>query len=216
MPSWPKLLLVCIAAAALGSVLLLGWPSLLVDEQRVNALVAQHGPLGLLALIGLGACYTAAGGPRQVLAFAVGYALGPWRGLLFALVATVAGAALCYGIARLALHRLLENRFPRQLSDLDAFLGHRTWIKIVAIRFAPVGSNLLTNALAGVLRLKPSSFLLGSAIGYLPQTLAFSLAGAGIGPTGSWHIWAGIALFVLAAAASYPLNKHPEQLRAES
>lgn len=211
MPSWPKLLLAALAATALGGVLLLGWPALLVDEQRVADLVASRGPLGLLAFFALGAAFTAAGGPRQALAFAAGYALGPWRGLLFALLATVAGAAFCYSIARLALRHLLENRFPRQLARLDAFLGQRTWLKIVAIRFAPVGSNLLTNALAGALRLKPGSFLVGSAVGYLPQTLAFALAGAGLGPTGSWHIWAGVALFVLAAAASYPLRKRPAQ-----
>lgn len=213
-PSWHKLVLAALIAVALTGAMFLDWPALLADEQHLAALLATRGPLGLLAFFALGAAFTAVGGPRQALALAAGYALGPWRGILLSLVATVAGAALCFGIASLAPRHLLEKRFPRQLARLDAFLGPRIWLKIVALRFAPVGSNFLTNALAGALHLKPAPFLIGSAIGYLPQTFAFALVGAGMAPADSWHIWAGIALFLLAAAASYPLRKHHALPRA--
>ena len=48
------------------------------------------------------------------------------------------------------------------------------------IRLLPVGSNLLTNIMAGVTSVSSVSFISGSVIGYIPQTLIFSLLGSGV------------------------------------
>lgn len=195
-----------IALAGFAAALWLGLPQLLADEQRIAAMILQEGSLAIAWLAALGAAFTAAGGPRQLIAFAFGFALGEWEGALIATLATMGGASLCYLISRWTLQAFLSRRFPRQMDAFNAFLNQGAWQKIMAIRLAPVGSNLLTNALAGATRTRFYPFLIGSALGYLPQTLAFSFAGAGFGISGTGRAWIGVGLFALAALLSVRLR----------
>jgi uncharacterized membrane protein YdjX (TVP38/TMEM64 family) len=66
----------------------------------------------------------------------------------------------------------------------------------VLIRLLPVGNNLITNLLAGVSSAPLVSFLAGSLIGYLPQTVIFVLLGSGIHVQPVWSTAISVALFV--------------------
>ena len=55
------------------------------------------------------------------------------------------------------------------------------------IRFLPVGSNLVTNLVAGVSAIPTGWFLLGSLAGYTPQTLIFALLGNGVRVDPLWR-----------------------------
>ena len=48
------------------------------------------------------------------------------------------------------------------------------------IRLLPVGNNFATSLAAGVSRVPARPFLLGSLLGYMPQTMVFALAGSGV------------------------------------
>ena len=67
------------------------------------------------------------------------------------------------------------------------------------IRRLPVGSNLLTNLFAGATHVPARGFLLGSAIGYLPQMFIFSFAGAGIGLSDHYQLAISIGLFIVSS-----------------
>ena len=47
------------------------------------------------------------------------------------------------------------------------------------VRLFPIGSNVATNAIAGAFRVPFTSFITASALGFIPQTLLFSMLGSG-------------------------------------
>ena len=77
----------------------------------------------------------------------------------------------------------------------------------VLIRFLPVGSNLITNLLAGVSSVRPLPFVAGSLIGYLPQTVIFVLLGSGIHVQPMVRSALSVLLFVVSATLGITLYR---------
>ncbi|MCS6890046.1 MAG: VTT domain-containing protein [Rhodovarius sp.] len=146
-----------------------------------------------------GAAATAAGLPRQSIAFLGGYAFGAVLGSIHALAAQLAGCALAYLWARLVgrawAERRLRGRFGPRLRPLVATLRQTPFGAVLALRLLPVGSNLLLNLLAGMAAIPLLPFLAASAIGYLPQTVVFALLGKGVRVDGAWQIGLSALLF---------------------
>ena len=152
------------------------------DPRAAMASAGSHGPLMFVA-VGSLAC--AAAVPRQIVALAGGYAFGFWQGAALALFAEVVGCAIDFAWARLLGRRaalgFLARRAGGRLERLDRFLTGRAFTATLTLRLLPVGSNVLLNLVAGVSGVATAPFLLASAIGYVPQTVVFALAGAGAG-----------------------------------
>lgn len=151
------------------------------DKQWVSALINQDGLSGDALIFGCAVMFTAVGGPRQLVALVYGYTFGSFYGTGMALLAALAGCAVSFYVARFTVKELIKKHFGKKLMRFEAFICHKTWLKVIVIRFLPVGSNLVTNLLAGSTRTPAGGFFLGSAIGYVPQTFIFASAGAGIG-----------------------------------
>lgn len=197
MKRWLKLAGVPLLVALLIVAIEQGWLKHLTDRQWVADYLHQ-GPWALVFLACIGALFTAVGGPRQVLAFVFGYALGGWIGMIVSTLCTVIGAVMCFSTSRWLLRGTVSRRFGRRLTRLESLLEHKTWLKVLMIRLLPVGSNLLTNILAGATHVREVPFLAGSLIGHIPQMLVFSLIGSGIGVSDQYQLVLSIILFVIA------------------
>lgn len=166
------------------------------DPRAAMASAGSHGPAAFV-LVGALACAVAV--PRQVVALAGGYAFGFWQGAALTLLAEVAGCAIDFGWARLLGRRaalsFLERRAGGRLQRLDRFLTGRAFTATLTLRLLPVGSNVLLNLVAGVSGVAVGRFLVASAIGYVPQTVVFALAGAGAGLSNGVQF--GLAAFLL-------------------
>jgi uncharacterized membrane protein YdjX (TVP38/TMEM64 family) len=71
------------------------------------------------------------------------------------------------------------------------------------------------NIAAGVSGARSVPFFLGSALGYLPQTLIFALVGSGTGVDQFWQVALAMALFVMATvlgAMLYRKYRHGNSL----
>jgi uncharacterized membrane protein YdjX (TVP38/TMEM64 family) len=170
--------------------------SAFVDEH-----IRDSGLRGELLLFALGAVLTAAGVPRQGVAFLAGYAFGAAVGVAVALAAQVAGCALAYAWARVVARgwaeRRLAGRFGRRLRPVAVALRQNPFEATLALRLFPVGSNLALNLLAGMLALPLAKFLAASALGHLPQTVIFALLGKGVRVDGAWQIALSAALLAV-------------------
>ena len=152
----------------------------IASERWIDAEVAGRGWTGHAAFLAMGALTTALGFPRQVIAFLAGYAFGALVGTEMALIATLLGCVVTFGYSRTLARDFVARRFGERIRRLDDFLDRAPVQMTLIVRMLPVGSNLLTNLLAGVTRVRFGPFVTGSAIGYLPQTLAFAIAGSGL------------------------------------
>jgi uncharacterized membrane protein YdjX (TVP38/TMEM64 family) len=77
----------------------------------------------------------------------------------------------------------------------------------MAIRCLPVGNNALINIAAGVTSIPAPAFIAGSAVGYLPQTVIFSLLGSGVRVDPGARLSLAVLLFLLASCLGYRIYR---------
>lgn len=179
-----------------------------LDRAWIDAAVRGQGARGVAVFFLLGAVFTGIGAPRQVLAFLGGYAFGFGLGTLWSTLATLLGCALSFYYARSLARGPIARRFSGRVQRFDTFLARHPFSMILLIRLLPVGSNLVTNLLAGVSSVRTLPFLAGSGVGFIPQNLAFALAGAGSGLGGLGQTGLAIALLIISGAIGIYLYKH--------
>lgn len=202
-------LLVIASMVALGYVLQATGLGSSIDKAWIDSDVRGKGLTGELLFVAVGAVATAIGMPRQLIAFLGGYAFGFAEGTALALAATVFGCLGAFTYARLLGRNFVVTRFPNRVRKIDDFLKGSPFSMTLLIRLLPAGSNLVTNLAAGVSGVNGVAFVLGSAIGYIPQTAIFALIGSGIAVDTSLRITISVVLFVISGFIGiYLYRKH--------
>lgn len=166
-------------------------------RQWIDEHVLGQGVRGWLIFAGLAALLTAIGVPRQVPSFLAGYAFGALLGTVVASLATAMGAACSFFYARLLGREVVPRRLLRRMQRVESLLCEEPLKMAIAIRFLPLGNNLATNLIAGVSRVSAPRFLLGSFVGFLPQTLIFALMGKGFRVDPVWRVGLALVLLVI-------------------
>lgn len=169
-------------------------------KQRIDRDVRGQGVAGELLYLGVGAIACALALPRHVVSFFGGYAFGAGLGTLLALLATELGCVLTFFYARLIGRPLVAARFGARVRRIDEFLAANPFSMTLLMRLLPVGNNFATSLAAGVSRVPAQPFLLGSLLGYIPQTLVFALAGSGIEMGAGLRVGMAVLLFFVSGA----------------
>ncbi|MCL1138273.1 TVP38/TMEM64 family protein [Shewanella pneumatophori] len=177
------------------------------DTNWLADYLAEQGNKGLLVLFLVGAAYTSVGGPRQFMAFAFGFALGGIKGALIGSLSALLGCVITFYFARFVFRDSLKKRFQSKLTSLENLIVHRTILKMIMIRILPLSSNFLTNLAAGSTHISAWRFFIGSGIGFIPQMMVFSFAGAGLGLSDNTSLLISGGLFVCASIIAFYLYK---------
>jgi len=170
-----------------------------LDQAWVDSYVRDRGLVGELVFVGLCTLLASIGLSRQVIAFLAGYGFGFNKGVLLAMLAVVSGCIVTFCIARLLLRGFLLKRYSSRIRRVDEFIRDNTFSMTLLIRLLPLGSNWMFNIAAGVSGVRSIPFFLGSALGYLPQMIIFSLVGSGARVDQFWQVAIAMAMFVAAA-----------------
>ena len=183
---------------AIGYALESGLLSSLLSQDWIDREVRGKGMSGELLFIAVGGAATAVAVPRHIVSFLGGYAFGVGLGTALALAATELGCVLSFFYARLVARPLVSARLGARVKRVEDFLAANPFSMTLLIRLLPVGNNFATSLAAGVSRVPARPFLLGSLVGYIPQTLVFALAGSGVEMGGGARIGLAVLLFVVA------------------
>jgi uncharacterized membrane protein YdjX (TVP38/TMEM64 family) len=189
-----------------------------LDAHWIDVEIRGHGLAGETMFLVLGALAVAVGLPRQAICFLAGYAFGLGWGFVLSTAASLAGCIVCFLYARLLGRELVMHRFAGRVGRVDDFLQDNPFTMTVLIRFLPVGSNLLTNLVAGVSSVRAAPFFSGTLIGYTPQSAVFVLLGSGIHVDPVLRISLSVALFVASAVLGvvlYRRLRHGHSLGAD-
>lgn len=178
-----------------------------IDERWIDTWVRGQGLRGELLFIAAGALLASLGLSRQVLAFLGGYSFGFLPGVVMSMIAVVAGCVITFNVSRHFLQARVRRRFSERVDRIDSFLGDNTFTATLMFRLLPAGSNFLLNVAAGASGVRSVPFFLGSALGYMPQMLVFSLVGSGTRVSETWQVVIAMALFVLAAVMGVVLYR---------
>lgn len=180
----PVAAIAALAAAlhALGLADLLSLDALSRHHGRLEALVAGRPAAMAAAYLALYAAAVALSLPgAAVLTLGGGLLFGPWLGAALAVAAATAGATILFaGARRLAGPDALDRLGPRA-ARLAAALRRDAAPLLLALRLAPVFPFVLVNIVPALAGVRAPVFVATTLLGIIPGTLAFALAGAGLG-----------------------------------
>ncbi|GAA4786886.1 hypothetical protein GCM10023329_42240 [Streptomyces sanyensis] len=190
-------LLVAILAAAAGSLLL--WsPRRLLSQQLASDVPPLWGGLAFVIVFALA---TLAFFPKPVLNIAAGVLFGGPEGLLLAVAGTTLGGVLAFGLGRglgrEALQPFLKGKAAAALDRLLTEQGFRSVFLLRVIPGVPFPAVNFAAAFSGV-RLR--SFAAATALGVLPGTAAYVVAGASAASPASPAFLISVAVMVALTA----------------
>ncbi|MEF2526896.1 MULTISPECIES: TVP38/TMEM64 family protein [Streptomyces] len=173
---WARLSLLVVLLAAAGVGVLVYEPQRLLSQGWPPGLPAGAAAVLFAVAYGLG---TAALVPRPLLNLAAGALFGIPLGLPAAVAGSVIGAGISFGMGRVlgrdALRPLLRGRWLRAADDQLARHGFRS---VLAVRIFPGLPFAAANYGAAMSRCGWLPFLSATALGVVPNTAAYVVAGA--------------------------------------
>jgi uncharacterized membrane protein YdjX (TVP38/TMEM64 family) len=210
---WSRLSLLLVILAAAGTSVLLFQPQHLLAHGWPPQLGGTAAALVFAVAYGL--C-TVAFVPRPLLNLAAGALFGSQLGLGAALAGTVLGAGLAFGLGRVlgqdALRPLLRGRL---LTAADGQLSRHGFRSMLAARLFPGVPFWAANYCAAVSRMRWTAFLLATALGSIPNTAAYAVAGArATTPTSPAFLIAMACIAVPGLAGATVAWRKRHQLRA--
>jgi uncharacterized membrane protein YdjX (TVP38/TMEM64 family) len=213
-PSWRKIALLGVVVGGLMAIVYLSPLRAYVSDLReVSARIRSLGMVGP-AVVTLGvAMLVAIGFPRLALCVIAGMALGFWSGLLWAQLGTLLGNYAIFLIAGSSGRVWAENYLAKRHRLRGLIQEEGTWGVILA-RQIPV-PGLIVNLACGLFGVRHRHFLLGTAIGQLPEAIPCTLIGAGaleasfaksagvisLAVAVSVLVWVGLRRFIRARAS---------------
>ncbi len=152
--------------------------------------------------------------PASLLTIAGGLLFGPVVGVIATVIGANASAMVAYWIARsLGFEGSTDKEAAGLLARWSKRMRDESFVTVMLMRLAFLPYDFVNYA-AGFLRINPLSFLLATAIGSLPGTVSFVLAGASItsledGPSGvdPAVLIASVVLFIVSVGISRVVKK---------
>jgi uncharacterized membrane protein YdjX (TVP38/TMEM64 family) len=184
------------------------WWGPFTELDLLNRLFERHWAIAWPVFVFASVVYTALGGPRQLLALTCGWLMGGLAGALLSTVLTGFGALVAIWCVRTVGMAWMQERHGERVALIGRLLAQDTWLWICTVRLMPVGSNLATNIAVGLARLNMPAVFWGSLLGYLPQMLMFSFAGAGVALHDEQQLWISLLMLVLSTALVLFLYYH--------
>lgn len=167
------------------------------QAEYFGAYLQSTGATGLVAMLLAASLCIAVGLPRQLFAFIFGFAYGLTVGFLLAVLSAIVGCVLTYTMVRYVLSGRFQHRYPDIKAKLEAWVKEDVFLKIVILRFQPLGTNLISNVCAGLVPVPAAIFFTGSTVGFIPQSLVFAMLGSGVRLGSTTQMWVSLVLLLI-------------------
>lgn len=192
---------VLLAVLALGVAAVARWS--LPDRETLLGGPLAEGPWAPLLFAAVYALATLAPVPKNVLSATSGYLFGLGLGSLLVWSAALAGASTAYWLSRLLGREAvagLAGGHLRRVDDLGARHGR---LAVLLLRLVPVVPFTALNYASGLVAVRFADYLLGTAVGIVPGTVAYVALGAyGTDPTSLPFLTASAVLVLLSVAGA--------------
>ena len=180
----PLVVLVAIA----GFIYAMGWhryfsfEQLAANREQITGIVKDH---FFLSVLGYGLVYAGvvALSLPVGLFFTVlgGFLFGPLIGGTTTVISATAGALVIFLIARTSLGETLAEKAGPWIEKLREGFKEHALNYLLFLRLVPAFPFWLVNIAPALLGVKTSTYVIGTLIGIIPGTFAFSYVGAGLG-----------------------------------
>jgi uncharacterized membrane protein YdjX (TVP38/TMEM64 family) len=184
---WPRLIPLALVAAVAIVIVAMGWhrhlsfEALVRHRTEVEAFVTDHHVTALALFAGIYVTAVTLSLPGAVfLTVAGGLLFGTLIGGLTAIMAATLGATLVFLIARSAIGGWLVRRAGALAVTLADGFRRDAFHYLLFLRLVPVFPFWIVNLVAALCGVRLGSFVVATALGIIPGTLAFAFLGAGL------------------------------------
>lgn len=186
------LLVVLVLAASIWLVVA-GGPS----THQLKHTVHEAGWLAPVAFVAIYICWTVALLPGVVPTLAGGALFGVVAGSLLALTGAVAGATLAFMIARRLGRAPIAKLAGARAAQLEVWLGRHGFVALLYARLVPIVPFNALNYAAGLAGAPAREYVVATAIGIVPGTIAYTAVGSTAEHPGSTPFIVSVAAVVL-------------------
>ena len=188
------------------------WAGSVVTPQQLQAVIHRCGSWAAIAYMGLFTLLPAFFFPVAVLALAGGLLFGLWWGSVYTFIGAILNCTLMFLLARYAgrekvealIQKKLSHPWQQRLRDLNSGGG---FALLVILRLIPAVPYNLINYAFGLTAMSYRTYIIGSAIGIIPGTLAFINIGDKALDVTSPDFWIAIGLLGLLLVVTGVLGK---------
>ncbi|NEQ55010.1 MAG: TVP38/TMEM64 family protein [Leptolyngbya sp. SIO3F4] len=155
----------------------------LFDHHALTELINGAGNWRVAVFLGAHTVAAAVGVPGTVLVVLGGALFGLLWGTLWSIIGATAGSIVAFWLARYLLHDWFKHRFcshPRFkgiFKRLDHTMQKQALACVLAVRFAPISPFNVVNFLFGLTSISITPYAIGTLIGIIPGTLAYTWLG---------------------------------------
>lgn len=152
--------------------------SVMLHKNFLQRMVHDHYLISAIVYMVLYAALTACALPvAGILTLSGGFLFGALLTTIYVSVAATIGAVVSFLLARYIFRDLFEHYYPHQLRWLNNELAHYGYSYMLVVRLIPFVPFFIINPLAGLTALSVATFIWTTAIGIVPSTFVFALAG---------------------------------------
>ena len=186
--------------------------STIITPAQLHAAISRTGNWAALVYIGTFTLLPAFFFPVAILALAGGLLFGLWWGSLYTFIGAMLNCTLMFLLARYAGREKVEALVKKRLSplwqqrllELD---GRTGFLLLIILRLIPAVPYNLINYTFGLTNMRWRTYLVASAIGIIPGTLAFINIGDKALDVTSPDFWIAIGLLGLLLAVTALMGK---------
>ena len=184
----------------------------LITPEQLQQLIRYCGNWAVLAYIGLFTLLPAFFFPVAVLALAGGLLFGLFWGSVYTFLGAILNCTLMFFLARYVGRNKIESMLQKKLSPiwqqrLSGLNSGRGFLLLVILRLIPAVPYNLINYAFGLTAMPYRTYIIASAIGIIPGTLAFINIGDKALDITSPDFWIAIGLLGLLLAVTALLGK---------
>ena len=188
----------------------------LPDPEQLRADIAAAGPGAITLFVLVYAAATLAPLPKNVLAAVAGLLFGLVVGVAVVFLAALLGAVAAFALGRVLGREAVERLTGTRVARVDALLRRRGLLSVLVVRLVPVLPFTAINYAAGLTAVRTRDYLLGTALGIIPGTIAYVALGAYGTSPGSWPFVLAVLALVGLTVGGAALTRRSRRTRKTS
>lgn len=185
--------------------------SRLFDINRLREDLQALSFFGIIVFIFASAIINAIGLPRMWICAIAGSLYGAFEGTGYGFIATLLGASLNFLMGRSLLRGPIRRRMPNRLKKWYEAFNRNGFKAILYLRLFPFTNATVTNLLSGASKISFKHYLLASAIGFFPTSVALATLGSSAAKNSWLQLALGIGVLIIAGGAQWYYSKIKKQ-----
>lgn len=190
--------LAVVLVAGAGAAVVFGGPS----KGGIERAVGLTGAAGPVVFAVLYVCLTVLLVPGAVITAAGGVLFGVALGTVLSALSATVGATIAFLIGRRLGREQVEQIAGRRLGRLDGWIARNGFLAVLYVRLIPIFPFNALNYAAGVTAVSLRAYVLGTLVGIVPGTFAYTALGASFDRPTSPEFLAAVALIVVLAVGA--------------